>query len=107
MKNENINKVNFFNVMMEKYPDSTKQFCDWIDRYKKETHMDDWQKPVYKELKSIKFHDLPFEMQKGIIHRFVKETTNQDMINFTMEGCMKDLEKVLEHLQDKVNYKSL
>lgn len=103
----NINKENFFNGMMEKYPDATQQFCDWIDEYKKECGMHEWldDDSSIAGLHPIKFHHLPYEMQKGIIHRFVKEKANQDMINFTMEGLLKDFEKVLEHLQDKANYK--
>lgn len=100
---ENINKENFFNGMMEKYPQGTQKFCDWIDNYKDEVN---WRY-MFDHEKDIKFHDLPFEMQKGIIHRFVRETANQDMINFTQFGLMVDFEKVLEHLNDKAVLKSM
>lgn len=108
MKNENINKENFFNGMMEKYPDATQRFCDWVDNYKKEVKMNRWRfNNAEDELQGLKFHHLPYEMQKGVIHRFVKETADQDMINFTKEGLLKDFERVLEHLQDRANLKKL
>lgn len=99
---ENINEE-FFNGMLEKSPNGVTDFLKWVSGYFVKTGVHEWAK----KKGPITFYDLPFGMQKGIIHEFVKEKTNSDMINFTMEGCMKDFEKVLEHLQDKVNYKSL
>ncbi len=104
MKNTNINKENFFNVMMKEYPDATQRFCDWIDNYKSEVG---WINLFYDNgEEGIKFHDIPYEMQKGIIERFVKETTNQDIICFTKEGLLRDFTRILEHLQDKANLKA-
>ncbi len=76
MEIENLNKENFFNELTEKYPIAMKIFCDWIDEYKKEV---DWdylfnEGEVKGDFKSApKFHDLPYDMQSGIIIRFACE----------------------------------
>jgi hypothetical protein len=57
---QNLTKENFWNRMMEQYPNATKKFCDWIDEYKVSVN---WA--ILFGAK-IKFHDLPYEMQVGI-----------------------------------------
>jgi hypothetical protein len=74
MKYNNINKENFFNVMEKNYPFSVKHFFNWIDDYK--------QKNNWSELfnsNSIKFHDLPFEMQFGIIINYVQDLASKKL----------------------------
>lgn len=67
---QNLSKENFWNSLNEKYPLAVKYFCDWIDRYKVEVG---WQKLF---VDGIKFHDIPFEMQNGILARFDLEMFN-------------------------------
>lgn len=100
MKNENINKENFFNGMMEKYPKATQQFCDWVDKYKDEVN---WNFHFHED---AKFHTIPVEMQKGIIHRFVKEKFGVDMINFNVEGLKNDFMKLMGQLEEHIREKN-
>lgn len=78
----NLNKANFFDEAFEKYPDAAKKFHTWIDNYKKEIG---WNKLFGNTIRidirdfidaarAPKFHELPFDMQKGIILRFLCET---------------------------------
>ena len=62
---ENLNKENFWNEAMEKYPVPTEKFCKWIDGYKKLV--------LWNEIFdcTVKFHDIPYDMQTGIICRFL------------------------------------
>lgn len=72
-----LTKENFFNPLMEKYPKAVQAFCDWIDGYKLAV---DWR-GMFREIPTagwvhpqpVKFHDLPFEMQSGVIERFFDE----------------------------------
>ena len=83
----NLNKENFFNEIEAKYPEAMNEFQQWINDYKfsvvwdclfnhnphffqTKQHADisissNWPAP--------KFHDLPYEMQVGIIMRFISE----------------------------------
>jgi hypothetical protein len=85
---ENLTKENFFNEIEARYPKAIKAFSEWIDEYKNSViwevlfnhnphfyqtkqHAEinassNWQAP--------KFHDLPYELQVGIIMRFISET---------------------------------
>lgn len=65
---DNLGKENFWNEMREIYPYSVDVFCKWIDGYK--------EKVGWKMLfgPDVKFHDLPYEMQMGIMNRFFIET---------------------------------
>lgn len=67
---QNLNKENFWNDLHDAYPEAVEHFCRWIDNYKKEVG---WSL-LFSE--DIKFHDLPFEMQNGIIARFELELFN-------------------------------
>jgi len=71
---KNLNKENFFNELTEKYPIAMKKFCDWIDEYKKSVN---WNHLFGNDVRHIslhvKFHDLPYDMQSGIIIRFACE----------------------------------
>lgn len=81
---ENLNKENFWNILMEIYPNAIEAFCKWIDDYKKiEFNVPHSQKINWQYLFAddevddnedrIKFHHLPIEMQVGIIFRFFHE----------------------------------
>jgi hypothetical protein len=66
MKN-NLGKENFWNPMREKFPLAVEAFCKWIDEYKK---IVDWENVIGAK---VKFHDLPYEMQMGIMNRYFIE----------------------------------
>lgn len=66
----NLNKEKFWTPLMEKYPEAVEHFCKWIDEYKKEIGWDS----IFKE--GVKFHDLPYDMQNGILARFDLEKFN-------------------------------
>src|SRR5689334_103194 len=69
-----LTKNNFWNKMMEEFPNAMKLFCDWIDEYKKAVGWDDLfndgfeykDGQAYFKIKSPKYHDLPYAMQQGI-----------------------------------------
>jgi hypothetical protein len=79
----NLTKENFWNELTTKCPRAMEHFCAWIDEYKASHN---WKKlfnekvieapvngfdPIY--LKAPKFHDLPIEMQLGILMRYFNE----------------------------------
>ena len=79
----NLTKENFWNKMMDENPHIMKIFCNWIDEYKKQVGWNDlfnsnseYQNAKGKNAKAPKFHDLPLEMQLGIIERFKQEISN-------------------------------
>lgn len=83
---ENLNKENFWNALMEKYPKGVQAFCDWIDEYK---HKNDWDRLFNAGIEEFsrgmmrgeivemgrtrapKYHDLPLAMQIGIYIEFM------------------------------------
>lgn len=74
---KNLNKENFFNTCMQKCPKSTQAFCDWIDKYKKANKWkqlfnsdSNWQDSDGKNAPAPKFHEIPWEMQFGILIQF-------------------------------------
>lgn len=64
---ENLNLDNFWNRLMSEFPESTKDFCKWIDKYKEDNH---WTLLFNSR---IKFHHLPLEMQTGIIFKYFSD----------------------------------
>lgn len=68
---ENFNKNNLFDSLYETQPKAMKLFCDWIDEYKKECEWLD----IFAI--GVKFHDIPIEMQLGILLRFFSEMTKK------------------------------
>ena len=79
---ENLNKENFWNTCNNDCPKTMKLFCRWIDFYKSCV---DWYllfngnltlAGCHSETNAPKFHDIPFEMQFGIILAFFAEKTN-------------------------------
>lgn len=84
-----LNKENFFNDMQANYPDAFAHFSKWIDDYKKEVG---WEKLFNGDIdiayrtndgagawdaggvtKAPKFHNIPIEMQYGILSRYHAE----------------------------------
>ena len=65
---ENLNKENFWDEMELKFPGAMNVFKQWIDEYKQEVKWDE----LFGEdlLEPVKFPDLPFDMQVGVLIRF-------------------------------------
>lgn len=106
---DNLNKENYFNEMTERYPVAMKKFNDWIDGYKKEVNWNivfnsysEYQNRFGKNAIAPKFHDLPFDMQKGIIVRFMCETfpNSKDRYNDpeTMGNILKNVLRQIDLL---------
>ncbi len=108
-KCDNLNKENFWNIAMEIYPNATKEFCKFVDYYKKVNHVvsgrtytmnfnDLFSNDLVENGKEIKFHHLPIEMQIGIIFRFFEEqgveTLHLNIIDYNevLDGICNTLE---------------
>lgn len=93
---ENLNKDNFWNEIEQKYPVQFKYFSEWIDNYKESVGWDSLFgnniDAVHYKQHQIKFHDIPLEMQLGVILRFAGETCDPKII----EGFQ--LEKAKEYV---------
>ena len=71
---ENLNKQNFFDEMHLLYPKAVDKFTEWIDGYKSANNWDS----IFQE--GIEFHNIPYELQMGIMNRFFIEafTSNEE-----------------------------
>lgn len=93
-----LTKNNFWNKMMEEFPNAMKLFCNWIDEYKKET---DWNNLLGGD---IKYHDLPYAMQQGVWISFCYDQLNEHFEqpeyspDFDFEEEVKNVFKELEPL---------
>jgi len=68
---KNLNKENFWNDMQDVYPKTMKKFCDWIDQYKIEINWSGlFNGDIAGNRHVPKFHDIPLEMQYGIVIQF-------------------------------------
>lgn len=120
--NETLTKENFWNEMMKLYPKSTKQFCEWIDEYKKAVNWDKLFNGHYGqsnikrasngEMCSIdfsapKFHDIPYAMQYGIWIEYCRQTLSNffeqpehisDSVDLAedIKVCFKEMEELIE-----------
>jgi len=72
-KVENLGKENLWNELHDKFPDAVDHFCKWIDKYKKEVNWNVLFNESDNGAPAPKFHDLPFEMQTGILARYELE----------------------------------
>lgn len=106
---ENLNKENFWNRMKEQQPLATKMFCEWIDEYKKIVGWDAMFGNIFPTEKKIKFHDIPYEMQMGIMNRFFieafagKEEYERSQMQKDYHGEMED---ALSQLNEKLTSKN-
>lgn len=107
-----LTKENFWNDLMAKYPSAVKKFCDWIDEYKKEVGWDSlFGNHLISKTEAIKFHDLPYDMQNGILARFDLECFNgkgkADAVRNAEPGritdLFADLESVINKRKGKLN----
>lgn len=80
MEIEKLTKEGFWDLMIQRYPVSSKIFLDWIDQYKKRVNWlplfnssSDWQDNEGRNAPAPKFHNIPPEMQFGIFLQFIKE----------------------------------
>ncbi len=103
---ENLNKENFWNALMAKYPKAVEHFCNWIDEYKNEVKWND----IFG--KNVKFHDLPFEMQNGIIARYELELYNnhqgkgkEEYLQIA-ENYAPEIKKIFQELQQTIEIKN-
>lgn len=99
---ENLNKENFWNSMKSNYPTAMAHFSEWIDAYKDSIK---WKTMFFKS----KFHDIPFEMQLGILIQYFFERGCLDtlMIALGTENKKKAItasqfKKKLVYLFDKL-----
>jgi len=78
---QNLNKENFFTESLKKVcPKRLEHFCQWIDNYKKEN---DWENLFGGGIvKAPKFHELPFELQNGIIARYMLEVLDKGSVAY-------------------------
>lgn len=110
MKTENLNKENFWNQLMEENPLSVKLFCDWMDEYKKIVGWDKLFNDEFRETEVLriyeepKFHDIPYEMQIGILIKFFKDKDVKIIINSKLP-LMDELNKIrrnFDYLNDEL-----
>jgi hypothetical protein len=65
-----LTKENFWDAAEKRYPQALEHFKKWIDKYKEEIG---WRDLF---VDGRKFHDLPFDLQNGIIARYDLECFN-------------------------------
>lgn len=93
---DNLNKENFWNAMMMQFPSAMNLFCNWIDEYKKQVGWDNFFKD------GVKFHDIPFQMQGGIIAKFLTEMHKQpDETAESFKPILLNFFKELERTEKK------
>jgi len=88
----------YWDAVKETCPDAFLIFSRWIDEYKESVGWN-FLFSSYKEGKEtkslIKFHDLPYEMQIGVLLRFFMETAHPDdnwfLPHLTEDSTMNDL----------------
>lgn len=101
----NLNKYNFFNSMEERYPEAMKKFNMWIDGYKESV---EWEKLFnagvimnISRTKSPKFHHLPYELQVGILLRFMSEAIQDEGGNISEHDMRYLFETVMIGMEGK------
>lgn len=94
MKQENLNKENFWNQLNTDCPIIMKRFCKFIDEWKEQN---EWKKMFNKK---IKFHHIPVEMQTGIVIAFIMKITNQPADQLMNSKTF--ITKEFEHIEKKI-----
>ena len=113
-----LTKENFFNEMMEKFPNSMKVFCEWIDEYKESVNWNKLFNDSYSQtniqrapngevchidFSAPKFHDIPHDMQVGIWIRFAEETLDHlfEQPEYSYSGDLEeDIKRVFNEIED-------
>lgn len=99
----NLNKESFWNPMRELYPDAVARFCEWIDEYKQIAGWSSLFGP------RVKFDDIPYEMQMGIMNRFFIEHFSSKEEYANPEMAMEyhqEMADALASLQKKIASKN-
>lgn len=107
---EPLTKENFWDTISKKYPEASKMFYDWIDKYKKSSN---WNSLFAFEgmgtffVKSVKFHDLPHAMQMGIWFAFLRGQKGRftDFGDLYYFDLAKHIDFVLEKIQKSFQQK--
>lgn len=101
---DNLNKENYWNEMQAKYPEAMQIFLDWIDKYKVKVG---WANLFHH---GIKFHDLPFEFQNGVLARFdiesmygVRTGRGAEFYERNRVEYVYGITKLFEDLQQQLN----
>lgn len=106
---ENLSKENFWDELMKEYPEAVDHFCKWIDEYKKEVNWDVLFSVHCSAAYQVKFHDLPFDMQNGIIARYELELFNnaaghgKDAYDSLAQAYRLNIKKIFIDLQSQIN----
>lgn len=79
----------FWNALFESYPQSVKEFYDFIDAYKV---LNNWSELF---IDGVKFHDIPIELQLGVWIAFQFEQ-GCDNFEITFDVNVFDLESIHE-----------
>jgi len=71
---KNLNKLNYFTPTWHaRFTLAAPFFCKWVDQYKEEVSWEKLFNHIYgSDLPAPKFHDIPFELQYGILKRFFR-----------------------------------
>ena len=75
---DNLNEENIWGKMREHYPNAMDDFGDWMDKYKERVK---WKTMFFK----TKFHDIPAELQFGVMIQYFFEKKMIDGMTFDMD----------------------
>lgn len=99
---DNLSKEMFWDSLFEQYPKATKEFCDFVDKYKEERK---WNALFGSR---IKYHHLPIELQVGVWIAFQLErgveTFNLDCGMFDREDLYDWVSETLRDREITINY---
>lgn len=109
MEMTGLTKENFFNSMKLHYPDAMLLFNAFIDLYKAENDWDelfnaDRLNPGKGQLltKAPKFHELPFELQLGIIIRFTRQYADFLQNNWRKDAILGVLKELCNSTREEI-----
>lgn len=104
---ENLNKENTWAELKIQFPKEIKDFFDWIDEYKIAidwkalfNSASEWQDMHGKNAPAPKFHDIPFEMQMGIIIAYFSE---REVLNNAIFSSCSNIPRFKKFLQERFN----
>ena len=99
---EGLTKENFFNLMSDNYPFGMRLFTEWIDEQKKILDWNkifnsdsEWQDCIGKNAPAPKFHDLPFELQFGMLSMFILKRDKNIKLEFSRGFIMEEVSKMV------------
>lgn len=99
MGSNNLDK-NFFDEIKESCPKAHERFLRWIDEYKARVG---WPNLF---TAGVKFHDLPYEMQTGILERFDDEQfMSKNSVNRIIENDIKGIRYSFSFIEGELNKK--